>query len=105
LHLFQRRPAVVSLVRDHFLDSSQMDSRLLQGLGFRLSLDQFSHSRAGLRQSFLHCGGVAQMRFLQRHCHYRAGLHVHGVFGLVRQVRTSILHLGDAGVTRRRRDP
>src|SRR5262249_11462128 len=93
-----RASAVVSLVRDYLGDSVDVNLWFRFRPLFRFPLDQLRDRLTGLSQRFMNGGGVSLIRRLQRHCDYRATLHVYSMLRLMGHVRAAILHLRDAGI-------
>jgi hypothetical protein len=83
MRFLQHRATVITLVGHHLFHSLLIDA-----------------ARRGLRlfQRFVNRARVALVGCLQRHGHQRSACQIHGMFGLVRQVRTPILHLRDARI-------
>lgn len=83
--IHQRLVAMMPLVGDDLFRSLAVRDDRLDLLG---GLDQRLDTR----------GGIPLIGALHGHGHHGARLQIDGVLGLVRQVRASILHLGDLGV-------
>src|ERR1700740_1897042 len=92
LQIHYHRSTVVALVGDHLLDALQVCLRFLARL---FCPDQLRHVFTSLRESFHPRGGVSRLPFLYRSRPHRTCLHIHGVLGFVRQVRSPIFHLGN----------
>ena len=83
---------MVSLVQNYFLGPFRIHS-----LALRLARpggDLFTRRTPRLSYRL----GVARVRRPQIHRHHRSAAEIHGLLHLMRQVRPSILHLGDARV-------
>ncbi len=85
LEIFYQLRAVISLV----------GHKLLQSIAFRQhTLELFGR----FNERLLDRRRIALVGSLNRDANHRSGFQIHGVFGLVSQMRAAVLHLGDAGV-------
>src|ERR1700722_19220139 len=89
-------PAVITLVSHQLFWTGRRQN---------LQTGRFAHHCAhrlqvfdSLRQRFLHAVGIADIGALHRHRHHRPRFHIDGVFCFIGQVRTTVLHLGNARV-------
>ncbi len=94
----QRLAAVVSLVGHYLRDSVDMNLRLRFRSILGFSLDQLRHCLAGFGQRFVHCGGVALIRPLQRHRDHHPTFHVHRMLSFVGHMRAAVFHLRDTRI-------
>ena len=85
-----RLVAVISLIGDDFRKPIFSNLRF----GFRVACQLF-HVFGRADQGLLHCRRVPGGGTLNRHTHHGAGLHIHCVFQLVSQMRSTIFHRGN----------
>jgi len=84
---------VIAFVAHDLGKRFQTDLRFRLGRLLRFPLHHVGQIPGRLGQRFPNRCGVTLVGRLQRHRDHSAALHVHGVLGLMRQMRGSVLHL------------